>query len=53
MNRLLALVAFAILAAFLVILAIEVPSPDLIIVVVLTLILAAIDFLRSARSQRD
>lgn len=48
MNRLLALVAFATLAGFLAILAIEVPSPDLVIVVAITGLLVAYDFLSSS-----
>lgn len=47
MNALLAIFAFLVFAGFLVILAIEVPSPDLIAVIALTLVLAAIDFIRS------
>ena len=48
MNRLLALIAFATLAAFLAILAIEVPSPDLVAVIVLTVALVGYDFLTSS-----
>ena len=50
MNRLLALIAFATLAAFLAILAIEVPSPDLVAVIVLTVALVGYDFLTSSGS---
>ncbi len=53
MTRLLALFAFGIFAAFLAILAIEVPSPDLVLVVVLTVALVAYDFWTSARKPRD
>lgn len=48
MNRLLALLAFLIFAGFLLILAIEVPSPDLIAVIALTVALAAYDMIKSA-----
>ncbi|SNS75255.1 hypothetical protein [Tropicimonas sediminicola] len=53
MNRLAALIAFLVLAGFLVILAIEVPSLDLILVIVLTLGLAAYDFFGSTRKPRQ
>jgi hypothetical protein len=49
MIRLTALIAFAVLTAFLVILAIKVPSPDLVAVIVLTVVLVAYDFLTSAK----
>lgn len=48
MNRLIALFAFAALAAFLGILAFEVPSPDLIAVIVLTILLVGYDFITSS-----
>lgn len=48
MNRLLALFALAVLAGFLVILCLEVPSPDLIVVVAVAFVLAGFDFIRSA-----
>lgn len=48
MNRLIALFAFAALAGFLAILAIEVPSPDLVAVIVLTVLLVGYDFLTSS-----
>ena len=48
MNRLLALFAFAIFAIFVGILALEVPSPDLVAVVLLTTALVAYDFLTSS-----
>lgn len=52
MNRLTALVAFATLAGFLGILAFDVPSPDLIVVILITVALVAYDFLTSSgRSQ--
>ncbi len=47
MNKLTAFLAFAILAGFLVILAVEVPSLDLILVIALTLGLVAYDFITS------
>ena len=49
MNRFLALLAFCFLAAFLLILAIEVPSPDLVLVIVLVLGLVAADMFLSSR----
>ena len=49
MNRFLALVAFCFLAAFLLILAYEVPSPDLVAVIVLVLALVATDMFLSSR----
>lgn len=52
MDRLTALLAFAALGGFLAILAIEVPSPDLIIVLVITVLLVAYDFLTSSGSTR-
>ncbi|MEM1130907.1 MAG: hypothetical protein AAGH83_10345 [Pseudomonadota bacterium] len=48
MNRLCALVAFATVLGFLGILALEVPSPDLVIVIVLTIGLVAYDFITSS-----
>lgn len=48
MNRLLALLAFVMFAIFVAILAIEVPSPDLVIVILLTTALVAYDFLTSS-----
>lgn len=53
MKRTLLVVAFAAIAAFLVVLALEVPSPDLIAVIVFTLILVAYDFLLVMRNRRD
>lgn len=52
MNRLTALIAFGFLAGFLAILAIEVPSPDLVIVIALTGALVAYDFLTSSGRKR-
>jgi xanthosine utilization system XapX-like protein len=49
MIRLTALIAFVVLAAFLAILAIKVPSPDLVAVIVLTVLLVAYDFITSAK----
>ncbi len=53
MNPLMAAFAFAALAGFLGILIWKVPSPDLIAVVVLTIVLVAVDFLTSLRRDRD
>lgn len=53
MNRILALLAFVAIAAFLLILAFEVPSPDLVIVIVITLGFVAYDFATSSRNKRD
>ena len=53
MNRLLALFAFAVFAGFVGILAFEVPSPDLILVIALTLVLVAYDMITSASDKRD
>ena len=49
MNRILALFAFVIFAIFLGILAFNVPSPDLLIVLGLTIVLVAFDFVTSCR----
>ena len=49
MTRLLALLAFASVAAFLAVLAFKVPSPDLIILTALTVCFVAWDFLTSTR----
>lgn len=53
MNRLLALLAFAALATFLLILAFKVPSPDLVIVIVITLAFVAYDFVTSSGDKKD
>lgn len=53
MNRILALFALIALGGFLAILAFEVPSPDLIIVVIITAALALYDFYRSLFNKRD
>ncbi len=53
MNRLLALFAFAILAGFLGILAYSVPSPDLIIVILITVALVGYDFVTSSGNKPD
>ena len=53
MNKLLAFIAFATFAAFVLILAVEVPSPDLVAIIVLTLILVAYDFVSANRGKRD
>ena len=47
MNRLIAVFAFVIFAIFLAILGFEVPSPDLLIVIAITLVLAGYDFWKS------
>lgn len=48
MNRLTAMVAFVTLAGFLGILAVEVPSLDLIAVILITIALVAYDFVTSS-----
>jgi len=48
MNRFLALFAFVVFVVFVGILAFEVPSPDLVIVIVLTIVLVAYDFITSS-----
>lgn len=53
MNRALALVAFVIFAGFLAILAFEVPSPDLVIVILFTLALVAWDFMTSGGESQE
>lgn len=53
MNRLLALVAFVVLLGFVGILAVSVPSPDLIAVIALTVALVGYDFLTSNRNRTD
>lgn len=53
MNRLLALFAFVVFAAFVIILAVKVPSPDLVIVIALTLALVAYDFVTSSGKPED
>lgn len=50
MNRFLALFAFVVFAGFVGILAFEVPSPDLVIVIVFTLLLVAYDFITSSKN---
>jgi hypothetical protein len=47
------ILAFVVFAGFLAILAIEVPSPDLIAVILLTLVLVAWDFLSGRRGKSD
>ena len=47
MNRILAIVAFLVFVGFLAILGLKVPSPDLLAVIALTVVLAGIDFWRS------
>ncbi|MEX1661922.1 hypothetical protein AB4874_09715 [Thioclava sp. 15-R06ZXC-3] len=53
MNRILALFAFVVFAVFLGILAVKVPSPDLVIVITLTVILVAYDFITSCSDKKD
>ena len=53
MTRLTALIAFACMAGFLAILAFEVPSPDLIAVIVFTVGLVAYDFVTSSGKPKD
>ncbi len=53
MNRALALFAFIGIAAFLLILAVKVPSPDLVIVIAITLGFVAYDFATSSKNKRD
>jgi hypothetical protein len=48
MKRFLALIAFFALAGFVLVLVLEVPSPDLIVVSVLTVALVAYDLLTSS-----
>lgn len=52
MNRLTAIIALATLAAFLGILAYQVPSPDLIIVILITGALVVYDFITSSGSSK-
>lgn len=49
MDRILAVISFAVLAAFLFILGRGVPHPDLIIILLLTAILVAWDFFSATR----
>ena len=53
MNRILALFAFVVLAVFLLVLAVEVPSIDLIIVIAITVGFVAYDFATSSRNKQD
>ncbi|MBY6048713.1 hypothetical protein KUV47_14085 [Vannielia litorea] len=53
MNAILAFLAFAVFAAFAGILAFEVPSPDLVVVILLTLALVAYDFITTIFNRRD
>ncbi|GGH41916.1 hypothetical protein SAMN05444007_12310 [Cribrihabitans marinus] len=50
MNRILAIFAFVVFAIFVGILAFEVPSPDLVIVIVVTAALLAYDFITSSQT---
>lgn len=53
MNKLLAAIAFVFFAGFLWILGSKVQELDLSLVIALTLVLVAFDFLRSARDKKD
>lgn len=53
MNRFLALFAFVTITVFLGILAVKVPSPDLVIIIVVTLGFVAYDFATSSKNKRD
>lgn len=53
MNKLLALLALVTIGGFIGILAVNVPSPDLIAVAVLTFGLVVYDFATSARDKKD
>ncbi|MEM9393805.1 MAG: hypothetical protein AAGA38_08110 [Pseudomonadota bacterium] len=53
MNKLLAAIGFFFIAAFLGILGWKVQEPDLMAVIVLTLVLVAFDFASSARDKKD
>ena len=53
MDKLMSLAAFAVLAVFLLILAVKVPSLDLISVIALTIALAGYDMLTSAWTKKD
>lgn len=53
MNRLVALIAFLVLVGFLAILATWVPSPDLLIVIGLTIVLVGYDFITSSGKSKD
>ena len=53
MNGVLAFVAFVAFAAFVLILGMEVPSPDLVAIIVLTVVLVAYDFVSAIRRKRD
>lgn len=50
MNRFLALFAFVVFAGFVGILAFEVPSPDLVIVILFTTALLGYDFITSSKN---
>jgi hypothetical protein len=52
MNRILALIAFIAITIFLLILAIEVPSIDLVIVIAITLSFVAFDFFTSSGKRK-
>ncbi len=53
MKRLVAAIAFLTLAAFLAVLALEVPSPDLVAVIVVTVLFVGYDFLTSSGKHRS
>lgn len=51
MNRFLALMAFIVFCGFVGILALEVPSPDLVMVIVFTVVLVGYDFATSSKNK--
>ncbi|WP_420409117.1 hypothetical protein [Hoeflea sp.] len=51
MNRVLALMAFITFCGFVAILAFEVPSPDLVAVILFTVALVAYDFVTSSKNK--
>lgn len=53
MDRLLALFAFMVFLGFVAILGFEVPSPDLVIVIVLTVVLVAVDLFKSSGKPKE
>ena len=53
MNKLLALLAVIVIGGFIGILAVHVPSPDLLLVALLTMGLVCYDFVTSARDDKD
>ncbi len=53
MNRILALFAFVVFVVFVAILAVNVPSPDLLIIIAITVGFVAFDFVTSSSNKRD